>query len=145
MLMEGFLPIILAIAYAAFSLFSKLSKKNEETEKRKPTISPKLDPMHPQHYDKSPREIRVNPVIKNPQRDKGIEVNNLFSSTNVPYQSGITEKDISEVEKVSNKLPFQVQNLTKENLIQGVVMAEILGAPRSRNPHRSASRKKLPN
>ncbi|MFZ3588200.1 hypothetical protein ACOI1C_02750 [Bacillus sp. DJP31] len=143
--MEGFFPIILALIFGAISLFSKKNKEDAEGENRKPLIPPRLDPMHPQHFgERKPKREQEEQVVTVPI----IEVRNeelVTPYTSIPYQQKREDSITKKMKPITNHSQVQIRNLTKQNLIQGVVMAEILGAPRSKKPHHSSLSKKLPN
>lgn len=69
--MGEIVPLIVAIVIGIiYNFFKGMSEK--EGEKRKPTIPPKLDPMHPQHFGESkPRTAEPKKAV---QTDSVVEI-----------------------------------------------------------------------
>ncbi|WP_456278239.1 hypothetical protein [Bacillus sp. AK128] len=143
--MGEFLPIIVAIIFGLYSLF-KRNMSDQEGEKKKPFLPPNLDPMHPKHFGKQnapeapsqPQQIEKPKVelMSNPEERIGRQ----------DYQTKAREHTFKQepikINKVK-KLNPTIQKLNKQRLVEGVIMAEILGSPRAHQPHHTRSAKKL--
>jgi hypothetical protein len=139
--MGEFLPIIVAIVFGIYSLL-KRNMSAKDNEKRKPFSPPNLDPMHPKHFENEkqaevPREIKV----------ETLKTEHLYRRDPVVKKNYVKEKSfkqepikLAKRKKSSTSIP----KFNKHSLVEGVIMAEVLGSPRSKNPHYSNKVKKLP-
>ncbi|MBM7660791.1 hypothetical protein JOC85_001563 [Bacillus mesophilus] len=139
--MGEFLPIIVAIAFGIYS-FLKRNMSAEDDEKRKPFSPPNLDPMHPKHFD-NPKQVEAQPrpeVVIKPQ------VEQMYRPEHVNQKSYVKERPFKQEpiklvkqKRVTTSMPV----FTKQRLVEGVIMAEVLGPPRAQNPHHSNRARKL--
>jgi hypothetical protein len=136
--MGEILPLIVAIVFGLIYNFSKVMKQKQGTEKSKPIIPPKLDPMHPDHFGErnKPNKSQLKPV-------KELGVEQTFNSDYSPTIEKVVERRVQVKRKNNDESPVQIQKLTKQKLVEGVVMAEILGAPRALKPHHSSRSPRL--
>lgn len=141
--MGEIVPLIVAIVIGIiYNFFKGMSEK--EGEKRKPTIPPKLDPMHPQHFGESkPRTAEPKKAV---QTDSVVEIFTEKKQQQIQTKINKQEKaqEFIQVEKPKmDDSAVIIEKLTQKKLIESVVMAEILGAPRALKPHRSSRYSKL--
>jgi hypothetical protein len=142
--MGEILPLVVAIVFGLIYNFSKMMKQNQNqgSEKSKPVIPPKLDPMHPNHFgEHKPKKSQIQPASDQPVKELG--VNRPFTSGYSPTKEKVVEQRVQVKKKINDESPVKIQNLTKQKLVEGVVMAEILGAPRALKPHHSSRSPRL--
>jgi hypothetical protein len=139
--MGEFLPIIVAIVFGLYSLL-KRNMSAQDDEKRKPFSPPNLDPMHPKHFEnqKQAEAPRRPEVVIKPQAEQ------MYRPEHVDKKSYAKERPFKQEpiklvkqKKVTTSMPA----FTKQRLVEGVIMAEILGPPRAQNPHHSNKARKL--
>lgn len=147
--MGEFLPLLVVIVVGLISTFSKMKGQNQENQ-GKPMLPPQLDPMHPKHFEEKipqKKKVPIQSTFKHEQKSMTVIQNETSVRTNertniAPNRvTQFVEKNVEEPIFTSKNL----KNINKRNLIQGVIMAEVLGPPRALKPHRTNVTRKLPN
>jgi hypothetical protein len=149
--MEGLFPLIIIVA-GIISFLSKMKGQNQEDPRRsKPFIPPQLDPMHPKNFEKGKSLSRQATTVMKEQDPTHISESQTFTYEAKPVQ--IEQKSLSHQSEYVKK-PSQERNITslkninKQKLVEGIIMAEVLGPPRALKPLHSSkhsTNKRLPN
>ncbi|MFD1736599.1 hypothetical protein ACFSCX_08475 [Bacillus salitolerans] len=139
------LIVVIGIIVKVFNSF----QENKNRQQNKPTVSPKIDPMHPKHFEQQQRETRQVPVRKEKiQYKDNLEIIEKVEAINKyepnaydPHSSNLKERR-KQKKKVNStitpKSKIALNRLTKEKLMEGIIMAEVLGPPRALKPHKSS-------
>ncbi|MBM6619255.1 hypothetical protein [Bacillus suaedaesalsae] len=144
--MGEFLPLLVAVVIGLITTFSRM-KGQSQGNSGKPMMPPQLDPMHPKHFEnKMPQKTEVpmkstfehtsKPSLQNETSVHSFE-NTHVASKRVNQQE---DKKVNEPIVSTSTL----KNLNKKKLIEGVIMAEVLGPPRALKPLRSSHTGRLP-
>jgi hypothetical protein len=151
--MEGLFPIIIIVA-GLISFLSKMKGQNQEDPRRKKTsMPPQLDPMHPKHFETNkPLSKQATTIRKEPEAN---HLSDIQTFTKEAAPMAAERRDVSDQqnrlrqpEQTNNTSRLKVQNLNKQKLVEGIIMAEVLGSPRGLKPHpssRLSTKKKLPS
>ncbi|WP_246940472.1 hypothetical protein [Bacillus pinisoli] len=145
--MGEFLPILVAIAFGIYSFYKK-NIAQEDQEKRKPMLPPNLDPMHPKHYE-SRKPVEVSRPQEAPREKprtetytRPIPVQMIQEQPVRVHENHVKVKSIKEKSE-GNQHPAKMPAFTRERLVEGVIMAEVLGPPRAHKPHHTNKVSKL--
>ncbi|KAA0549367.1 hypothetical protein FZW96_05500 [Bacillus sp. BGMRC 2118] len=143
--MGEFLPLLIAIAVGLISTFSRMKGQSQEN-KGKPMMPPQLDPMHPKHFEKKvpqKREVPMQSTFETSQSTFS-DVTTARINERINVAPNRTKKQ--EVKEIDEELvsATTLRNLNKKKLIEGVMMAEVLGPPRALKPLRPIYSKRLP-
>jgi hypothetical protein len=154
-------PILIFLLIGLISSFLKKAKgEDEQKQKPKRPARPEKRVPHSPSENKRPREA-ANPrgtKSHNENPFKGLELEPI--SKNEPkhplndiqkkYEDRRQERDQMVMKEVKTKSPvkYEEKNVgglslkpNPDRLIEGIAWAQILGEPRSKNPHRTMKRK----
>lgn len=138
-------PIIMAAIIAAISfIFNKLGKNDENEEaKRKPapeqqrTQTPKLK-----------QTAQHRPAKNKNQRPAAAAANSADMEAELRRIKEDAERSMPAVERTIKKQSSRVINrkqelldMNKKTIVQGIVLSEVFGPPRSRKPHYTMRRR----
>jgi hypothetical protein len=142
--MDGFFPLIIVIVAGLISFLSKMKdQKQEGSGRQKPFLPPNLDPMHPKHFEKRQTKQQTT-ISKEPKYNSLNERQGqtfTFEETSVKAErkSELKQSGRSiQLEVTDHAKPIHVRNLNKQKIVEGIIMAEVLGAPRSLKPLHSS-------
>ncbi|RKQ37827.1 hypothetical protein [Oceanobacillus halophilus] len=165
--MEGFLEaifsnffIILIIISGIIGFFRNNSgeeQKKKQTMHPKPTQTPSgpssRQPRRPEPMKKE--EPKPSISIENQQQDQMERLAGRFNMTTKQSMDAISQNRIgnedtlleskskNNLSKEKAELKKEIgSNLTGKGLVQGIIMSEVLGAPRGRKPYRSVIRER---
>ncbi|MCY7753237.1 hypothetical protein MOF05_16755 [Bacillus haynesii] len=134
-------PIIMAAIIAAISfIFNKLGKNDENEEtKRKPTPERPKTQTPKQTAQHRPAENRTERPAAAKSADMATELRRIKADA---------ERSMPAVERTVKKQSSRVINrkqelldMNKNTIVQGVVLSEVFGPPRSRKPHYTMRRR----
>ncbi|MDE1455359.1 hypothetical protein PVN32_24995, partial [Bacillus paralicheniformis] len=138
-------PIIMAAIIAAISfIFNKLGKndENEETKRKPAPERPKTQTMPKQTAQRQPAENkqqRPAAAAAAKSEDMAAELRRIQADA---------ERSMPAVERAIKKQSSRVVNrkqelldMNKNTIVQGVVLSEVFGPPRSRKPHYTMRRR----
>ena len=138
-------PIIMAAIIAAISfIFNKLGKndENEETKRKPAPERPKTQTMPKQTAQRPPAENkqqRPAAAAAAKSEDMAAELRRIQADA---------ERSMPAVERAIKKQSSRVVNrkqelldMNKNTIVQGVVLSEVFGPPRSRKPHYTMRRR----
>lgn len=154
---ESFLDLIFSnlflIIIVLSSIFGMLNKNKEEKEKNPSRPKPVQTPSRPINKSERPsRPIeRSKPVaMKSVEEQQHEQMERLRERFKIDESDNFNETDLSErktnltaitkknVGSSKSKLNKELElKYNQKSVIQGIMMSEILGAPRSRKPYRS--------
>ncbi len=140
----GLLPLLILVFGSLFSFFGK----KEEENNKKTTVPKPAQPKRPVST-KEPisQGKRVDSYFgeKQAQIDKlkgQLEISNKEDDHSTKRKEVVQKKEIYATKK-SRKSAFSIgKSLSKEGLAESVIMAEVLGSPRSKKPYQYNSFKK---
>jgi hypothetical protein len=130
------IAIVIGIVYNVYRSF----QQNKHGESNKRTITPKLDPMHPKHFERTQLDGKIEPTTIQP----GIQTSELKKFDSRKKQDVVTrnvsiKKKDNFIKKSSSHTPLQ--KLNKQKIMEGFIYSEVLGPPRSLKPHNQSKRK----
>ncbi|AAU24237.1 hypothetical protein ACG2QI_05690 [Bacillus sp. GM2] len=138
-------PIIMAAIIAAISfIFNKLGKNDENEEaKRKPA------PEQQRTQTPKPKQTAQHRPAKNKnQRPAAAAANSADMEAELRRIKEDAERSMPAVERTIKKQSSRVINrkqelldMNKKTIVQGIVLSEVFGPPRSRKPHYTMRRR----
>ncbi|MPQ24569.1 hypothetical protein [Bacillus paralicheniformis] len=138
-------PIIMAAIIAAISfIFNKLGKNDENEEtKRKPaperpkTQTPKQTAQRRPAENKKQRPAAAAAAAKSADMAAELRRIQADAERSMPAVERAVKKESSRV--INRKQ--ELLDLNKNTIVQGVVLSEVFGPPRSRKPHYTMRRR----
>lgn len=145
--MGEFLPLLVVIVVGLISTFSKMKGQNQGNP-GKPMVPPQLDPMHPKHFEGKMTQRKETPTQSTTiPKNKPVIKNETMTLSEVRTKSippKSTQTVAIKVEEPVENSTHYLKNINKKKLIEGVIMAEVLGPPRALKPHSTNFSQKLP-
>ncbi|MDU0072198.1 hypothetical protein N1I81_13745 [Bacillus sp. FSL M8-0052] len=136
-------PIIMAVILGVISLiFNKLGKNddNEEAKRKKTPERPKTEaPKNAEKRQKTTGKAAAQPAAAQKSTDMVRELERI--KTDVERSMPAVERALKKQSGRPPKPAQHVIELNQNTVVQGIVLSEVLGPPRSRKPHHTMRRR----
>ncbi|MDA7026895.1 hypothetical protein PJ311_09775 [Bacillus sp. CLL-7-23] len=136
-------PIMMAIIVGAISLiFNRIGKNDEEEQNKKtPTRSKtQAQKQKPKRQHKQDDKPSAQTVTKQQTSDVMAELNRIKTEAerSLPAVKRAIKKQSSSLHVKENE---KLLNMNKNTVVQGIVLGEVFGPPRSKKPHYTMRRR----
>lgn len=151
---------VVIIIGAIFSMFKGKENKEEQQERQQvpqqikttPSVPKSNQPRHVKtHAERKKAELQLSVEEQRAEQMKQLAMNvgsqhtSISTISQVKPGDGRRSLEINDLTSNYNHEKFKgnfKESLTKEGLVNSIVMAEVLGVPRARNPYQSVTAKR---